>query len=425
MRVFTINRGQMKIAWGPNVHPNIPRFWQNLRNSNHVFSRHPLFAEHGEAMARESYNNTTAGMQQHQVQMQQMMQILQQIDQIEQPIKPQLAQLAKRLVARKYGIPEQRLKAQDTAIEDVDVNDSHERFDEGLGEEQANRPVAPDDLPELNKRLTINLLKQGASTVDLMNAHNEVAQELNQLNPQLLQLYNKLGHAVHAIYYLTDTENFSNEQLGQAAGASEKLEEEEEQPGEEQEPGQQPRKNINVVAKGPCFPFLVHELTKGSFELLAHMWHTESLDEETANFIRKHADAINVEPYLIQSGPAFWKNFQTATQGIQNAPSTAHMLAYLMAAPHQQMQDICKQIAADPQQARQAVQQFVQQMTERAQQENAPVEPEMPADEEQGFEAYDPEAGFQQDQAGGEGFNDFGEFGEGNEGDDWYNGPGR
>ena len=428
MQIFTVNRGTVKMAWGPNVDPRVPQFWQNLRNNQgHVLARHPLFTEHGEALARESYQTTTQGSRQHNAQAHQMMQLLQQIDQMEQPIKPQLAELAKRLVSRKYGVPEQRLKPQNAAIDDVEVNDSAERFDEPLGEEQANRPIAGDDIPELNKRLTINLIKQGASTVDLMNAHNDVAQEINRLNPRLMQLYNKLGHAVHAVYFMRSTEGMSDEDLGNAAGASEHLEEEEVQPGENEqmEPGQQPRKQVNVVAKGPCFPFLVHELVKGSFDLLAHMWHTETLDEETANFIRKHADAINIEPWLIQSGPGFWKKFQQATQGIQNAPSMAHMLTYLMSAPPRQMNDLCQQIAANPEAAKPMVQQFVQQMIQRAEQENAAPDPQLEAPvEEAGFAGYDPEVGLQQQNEQGDGgdFPDFGAFDD-DGGDDpgWYN----
>jgi hypothetical protein len=62
-----------------------------------------------------------------------------------------------------------------------------------------------DNLPSLiNKRLTLNLLIQGAATHTFLSAHYLVADDLNTLNPKLLALYDKLAVAGFLSYWHGD-----------------------------------------------------------------------------------------------------------------------------------------------------------------------------------------------------------------------------
>jgi hypothetical protein len=60
----------------------------------------------------------------------------------------------------------------------------------------------PDDLADLiNKRLTLNLFIQGAATHAFLGAHYLVEPELNQLDPQLVPLYDQVAIGAFLLYW--------------------------------------------------------------------------------------------------------------------------------------------------------------------------------------------------------------------------------
>jgi len=66
------------------------------------------------------------------------------------------------------------------------------------------------------------------------------------------------------------------------------------------------KEHPKVVAKGLIFPFLVHELFKGTAELLTH-FGLEELNQDKAKKVISKADDIRHEPYLAMAGPALWR----------------------------------------------------------------------------------------------------------------------
>jgi hypothetical protein len=60
-------------------------------------------------------------------------------------------------------------------------------------------------LSQTNKRLTLNLLIQGAACHSHLTAHHLVRDELEEVRPGLVRLYDKLGVSLHLHYWYGDT----------------------------------------------------------------------------------------------------------------------------------------------------------------------------------------------------------------------------
>src|SRR5690349_20910287 len=57
---------------------------------------------------------------------------------------------------------------------------------------------------QVNKRLTLNLLIQGAAAHTFITGHHLVKSELDELCPGIVELYDKLAVSLHLNYYIGD-----------------------------------------------------------------------------------------------------------------------------------------------------------------------------------------------------------------------------
>ncbi|MCA9063246.1 MAG: hypothetical protein KDA96_09310, partial [Planctomycetaceae bacterium] len=67
---------------------------------------------------------------------------------------------------------------------------------------------------------------------------------------------------------------------------------------------------FTVVARAWCFPLVIHELVKGTAELVC-LHGLCDLDEVTYQAVIAEADRIDYEAWLLQAGPALWRRFLT------------------------------------------------------------------------------------------------------------------
>jgi hypothetical protein len=124
--------------------------------------------------------------------------------------------------------------------------------------------------------------------------HYLVEKAIQQIDPQLMELYNKLAiGSVHS-YWLYDIAAML-QQLATTKVGVEKV-----KFSETGEP--------MIMAKAIVFPVLCQELSKGVMEVLT-MHHISGLDEPTQKAVVKHADKLEDEPWLIQVGPQLWRAF--------------------------------------------------------------------------------------------------------------------
>jgi len=146
---------------------------------------------------------------------------------------------------------------------------------------------------EKAKRRFINSLIQGASK----KGHymfTLVEEELNRLDPQLLNLYGVLMSIADLMYWVMPdeiTQKLSGK--GQSIQGSEEIDPETDPP--------------TIIAKGLFFPVLIHELLKGVYEVLGTAGLPD--DPKQAEMVMASQDTLPYEIWDLRLGPVIWERF--------------------------------------------------------------------------------------------------------------------
>ncbi len=222
------------------------------------------------------------------------MQSMQRLIMIQMQNKEQLEKLAVDLVRKEMGIPEDAMQFKAELVmqpmgpaggmQSEPEMPSEEEIEEFMGDmEQFNLERA--------KRRFINSLIQGAA---FKGAHmfNLVRNEINDINPQLMDLYTTSQALMeHAYWLFPDMENMAGGGGGQM-GQSE-VDEETDPP--------------TVIGRAVTFPLLVHELVKGVYEVFGT--HGLPDDPRQQEMILKAEDTLPAEIWDSRLGPIFWEKF--------------------------------------------------------------------------------------------------------------------
>lgn len=241
-----------------------------------------------------------------------MMQAVQQVKQIESNNEGYLEQLAVELVKKELSIPDDAfqydveltsmpgqidMSGMKQSSEEPEDEDVIEQF--GVSEDEAE-----DDLEnfmaafekfdlEKAKRRFINSLIQGASKKGHYMYHL-VKDELDNINPQLLNLYGVLMSVNDLLYWILPDQMVINAaESGQGMEGKEEVDETTDPP--------------TIKAKGLFFPILVHELLKGVYEVLG----TQGLpdDPKAAEMVMASQDTLPYEIWDLRLGPVIWEKF--------------------------------------------------------------------------------------------------------------------
>jgi hypothetical protein len=241
-----------------------------------------------------------------------MMQAVQKVKAIENGNEEYLENLAVDLVKKEMSIPD------DAFLFDVELIGSPSQMDTSKMRKQSEEPSAEDieqnfgvsedeaeeDLDnfmaafdkfdmEKAKRRFINSLIQGASK----KGHymfSLVEEELNRLNPELLNLYGVLMSINDLVYWIMPDEAAQMMAgSGQGVAGSEEID-------DSTDP-------VTIKAKGMFFPVLIHELLKGVYEIMG----TQGLpdDPKQAEMVMASQDTLPYEIWDLRLGPVIWEKF--------------------------------------------------------------------------------------------------------------------
>ena len=219
--------------------------------------------------------------------------------QIERNHRQELEQLAIELVMKEMGIPEGAVEfdAKIVGMDEIDMSDfEHDNEDEENPEqvEIENEIEIFNELQNLDleraKRRMINAIIQGASKKGHYMFHM-VPERLEQItgNPNILNLYGTLMSINDITYWQISDQMIKN--MGGSAAGKESAE------GPEEEGG-----SGKVTARGINFPVLVHELIKGTIELIA----LQGRPEGDFTDIESTEDTLEKEMWDLRLGPAIW-----------------------------------------------------------------------------------------------------------------------
>ena len=104
---------------------------------------------------------------------------------------------------------------------------------------------------------------------------------------------------------------------------------------------------FSVVAKAWVFPILVHELVKGTVELIC-LHGLNELDEEVYRAVVDEADQLEYEAWLLQAGPEMWRKFIAAAPRTQPLSRTIMQISKLDPDP---LDELMIQVIEDPNRA--------------------------------------------------------------------------
>jgi uncharacterized protein YlxP (DUF503 family) len=291
-----------------------------------------------------------------------MMQALQQVSQIEQGHEQELEQAAVNLVLSlpefksakdAFEAGEIRIRAELTAninlqAARVDAEDTTNR------EELKIAQIAQELDLEVQKRRMINMMIQG-NAMNKMQAFHMAQEQLNQIDPRLMNLYGVLTSVGEFSYWIFPEmmQKQGMEERGGAGGAAHVGS------GEDGVP--------EIVAQGITFPMLVHELVKA---LMEYVSYDEDMDPETRAHVSGQADTLDNELDDIKLGPSAWRSIIRLIPDQELVP---YVYDFLVRLPATQFHETMRLLLAGGPAAERKIQEIVRQINDqRAQEESVP-----------------------------------------------------
>lgn len=199
----------------------------------------------------------------------------------------ELERLAVKMVKEEYDIPEGMIDfdveitgENPVSVGDIPLRKVSKPIPQGKTEEELK--------PKITKRKLENALIQGAGRAG-QNMFYQVSDELNRINPGLVQDYAKLMSANNFMYWALNDEQIMDAS-GQKAGEF-KISFREETP--------------KITAKGMTFSLLLHELSKAVVEYLSV--DSQDPDRSVRDYVKGQTDNLEEETWDIRLGHIVWE----------------------------------------------------------------------------------------------------------------------
>jgi hypothetical protein len=294
------------------------------------------------------------------------MQALRQSGSIESRYKEELETLAVELVKKEMAIPPGSLQF-DAKLMGMGQSESNERMRRQAEEPSREEMMdafksaqehendveafldAMDNFDrERAKRRMINALIGGAAKKGQYMYHM-VSQRLNEIDPNLIELYGITTAIIDHLYWLYPEETLEamSGQGGSEVGTSE-IDNQTDPP--------------TVKARGVNFPTLVHELVKGVYEVFGT--HGLPDDPRQAEMIMGAEDTVPAEAWDLKLGPVFWELLQKSYPiEILTEDDMKHIQHYLFmrlsAMPAEEFFQLFKEVLEEKQSGKDKIQRMV------------------------------------------------------------------
>ena len=224
--------------------------------------------------------------------MSEMSRLLKECKELEEPVRDTLERICENAVNRLFAIPSEILNLKCKLVDRIKFKNAirlRPESDEDI--KYTFNDVHDIDFSKkaIGKRRVINSLIQGGSYL-YANVIGLYIDEINRLNPKLLQLYRAIT-AINDYLLFTKEEEMTDDKPMQGSYVETHL-------GMDDE-----KTTINV--QGIIFPLLLQETIKGLFELFSA--HGLPTDREKAKYIVRKADFVLAEPWDLRLGVGLWK----------------------------------------------------------------------------------------------------------------------
>jgi len=269
--------------------------------------------------------------------------------------KRELEQLAVQLVRQEYDVPEDvvdfeahitghpEMGGEPIRKTGLKLRRGNKRPPQGKTEQELK--------PNVTKRRLMNAMMHGAARKG-QNLFHMAQDQLNRIDPSLVQDYSKLMAGNDFMYWGLDDQTIANESEGGTHAGQVRVD----------LSGPRPK----VIAHGMTFPFLLHELTKGILELMS--LHGLDADKETRDYVLDKTDNLEAEPWDIRLGPKIWEKFLEALD-VDDLPMKSHIFNRLATLPPAEFNSIVHGLLNDQEQAKNAVRELAEEVRRELNQE--------------------------------------------------------
>ena len=303
-------------------------------------------------------------------------QAMQRLVMIQSQNKEELEDLAVELVVKELGIPEGAMQFDaQLVMQPMGAAEGMKSEPEMPSEEEVEELMG--DIENFNleraKRRFINSLIQGAAFKG-GHMYNLVRDEINDINPQLMNLYAVTQALMeHAYWIFPDMEGMAGSGGGQM-GQSE-FDDQTDPP--------------TIKARAVTFPLLVHELVKGVYEVFGT--HGLPDDPRQAEMVLGAEDSLPSEIWDSRLGPVFWEKFVATYPMELFEDDMKHIQHYLFmrfsALSANEFMKLAKLILSDDPKGQQIIQQMVNEIVKELKEQD--YKDAMGYDDEDEDEGYD------------------------------------
>lgn len=345
------------------MHPKIER---KLSDRTHDLGAHPAFPStttnqnFEEKIASDRFKDTLSKVKRYhrtenvnQRVVMETMQALDKVTEIESQHEEELKELAVKLVKKELGIKNQ-IDFIPEFVKKVDMSNMQKNPKENEMEiEDAEELDNVQD--ELKKRRLVNSLIQGASKKGHYMFHL-VEDKLNQINPDLVNLYGMIMSVGDLQYWMVDDDMITDDVIESTSVGKSTIGTAGDQndPREESEIPEESLRDEKyyVHAVGKFFPVIVHELIKGAMEILSlpslptHEDDTKS--EKVQRYLIDKSDFVKGETWDLRLGPGIWEKFLDAI-GEDSWEVKDYLYQYVIKMPPQEFNAFMKEILAGTQ----------------------------------------------------------------------------
>ena len=185
---------------------------------------------------------------------------------------------------------------------------------------------------EIKKRRIINSMIQGASKKGHYSFHL-IEDKINAIDPRLINLYGSLMSINDLMYWMIDDETIRSSaedtiggkvKIGVSGDKDDPNKDKDKEDTEVETPKEKNKENkekskehkFYVKAQGLMFPVLVHELIKGTMEVMSLHGLPTHPDPEKSRKLQQHiinkTDFLDAETWDVRLGPGIWEKFLDA-----------------------------------------------------------------------------------------------------------------
>lgn len=253
--------------------------------------------------------------------------LMMELGMIEMNIRKELEDLAIELVKKMYNPPSSiDLRAIiRPQIDPSEECDSAEPDEDNISDERKLELKV-----EIEKRRILNSIVHGCAVHQWTSAYFLVQDELNELNPQLIEKYNTLSASVNfwnwMIYY---EEMMLGGQMPMLQGIN-KID----------------IKEKKIEAKAMNFPTLIHELSKGIIDFLISHGIPKNLTDDELKYIYKEADEYAHEQWHYFFGPTLWRALLNVSQ--VESKDLAPIIMKISTMSYNELSNFCIDIVFNP-----------------------------------------------------------------------------